>query len=208
MNPGERRAKEKARLREKILAAARTLFARQGCETVTMREIAGKIGYTATALYYHFPNKECLLRELCETDFAILQNYFKRLERVADPLERIHKISMAYVRFGLENPQHYRFMFMTPRLAPQPGELSIEQGNPSQDGYAFLLQTAQAALATGRLRPEVHDAHLLSQILWAGMHGVIALHLDKGDSRWVDWRPATRTAELVAESLLRGIQRD
>jgi DNA-binding transcriptional regulator YbjK len=56
-----RRAREKAALRAQILDAARQLFAKEGYEAVTMREVARKIQYTATALYYHFPDKESLL---------------------------------------------------------------------------------------------------------------------------------------------------
>ena len=46
--PSERRTRAEAELREKILSAARLLFARRGYEAVTMREIARKIGSTAT----------------------------------------------------------------------------------------------------------------------------------------------------------------
>ena len=60
MTSGEGRAQRKAQVRGEILDAARALFGRQGYDAVTMREIARQIGYTATALYYHFPDKESL----------------------------------------------------------------------------------------------------------------------------------------------------
>jgi AcrR family transcriptional regulator len=62
MESQERRAQEKAELRAQILDAARRLFAERGYAAVTMRAIARRIGYTATALSYHFPDKESLLR--------------------------------------------------------------------------------------------------------------------------------------------------
>jgi AcrR family transcriptional regulator len=203
----DRRAREKVELRSKILNAARSLFARQGYAAVTMREIARKIGYTATALYYHFPDKESLLRELCETDFRSLSDSFRRLGRVGDPVERIRRTGRAYVDFGLEHPQHYRLMFMTPHPQPSPDELCIERGNPEQDAYAFLRQAVQEALAAGRFRPDLKDADLIVQALWAGVHGVVALHLNKADSEWVDWRPPLKTSKLLHDALLRGLLR-
>jgi AcrR family transcriptional regulator len=207
MKPTERRAKAKAELRTKILDAARGLFAARGCDAVTMREIARQVGYTATALYYHFPDKDSLLRELCETDFRALVTYFKRLGKVADPVERIRKTSMAYVNFGLEYPQLYRFMFMTPRVDPKPEEVGIEHGNPDQDAYAFLLHDIQQAIEAGRFRPELTDANLLAQTFWAATHGLVALHLTMTSDHWVDWRPARKTAELLTDCVLRGMLR-
>jgi AcrR family transcriptional regulator len=206
MQPRERRAKEKAALRTRILDAARSLFAKAGYEAVTMREIARKIGYTATALYYHFPDKESLLQELCETDFLALSAYFKRLGRIADPVERIRKSGLAYVNFGLEYPQHYRLMFMTSHLHP-PSGMRLERGNPDHDAYAFLLQAVQGAMAAGRFRPALTDADLIAQALWAGMHGLVALHLTKADGEWLDWRSPRKTSKLLSEVLLRGLLR-
>lgn len=48
--------------REEILKVSVSLFARQGYEGVSMREIAAAVGIQATALYYHFPDKEHLHR--------------------------------------------------------------------------------------------------------------------------------------------------
>jgi AcrR family transcriptional regulator len=202
MQPEARRAKEKAVLRIKILDAARSLFAREGYEAVTMRKIARKIGYTATALYYHFPDKQTLLRELCETDFRALRGYFKRLEKIPDPVERIRRTAQAYVQFGLEYPQQYRLMFMTPH--PQAPPKTIERGNPDQDAYAFLLQAVQEGAQDGRFRSEYTDREMVAQALWAAMHGLVALHLTKVEDGWLQWRPPLKTAEVLCQVLLRG----
>jgi AcrR family transcriptional regulator len=202
MQPEDRRAKEKAELRGKILEAARFLFVRHGFEAVTMRKIARRIGYTATALYYHFPDKRALLRELCETDYGALRQSFKRLEKVLDPTERIRRMAQAYVHFGLEHPQHYRLMFMTPY--PQDSPKTTERGNPDQDAYAFLLQTVRECVHAGRLRQEYQDGELVAQALWGAMHGLIALHLTFGGDDEFPWRPPVKTAESLCQALLRG----
>ena len=172
-----------------------------------MREIARQIGYTATALYYHFPDKAGLLLELCETDFRALSDYFRRLGDIADPVERIRQTSRAYVTFGLEHPQHYRFMFMTPRPQPPPDTVRIERGNPDQDAYAFLLRAVQEALSAGRFRPELKDPDLITQTIWAGVHGLVALRLTQCGEEWVEWRSVARVSEMLGETTLRGLLR-
>jgi len=50
--------------REQILEAALRLFAQQGYDSTSLRQIAEDQGLTKAALYYHFPAKEQLLLEL------------------------------------------------------------------------------------------------------------------------------------------------
>lgn len=202
-----RRAREKAELRTKILDAARQLFAKDGYEAVTMREVARKIHYTATALYYHFPDKESLLIELCRRDFLALAAHLQRIGRSSDPVERIRKMGVAYVNFGLEFPKHYRLMFMTPLPQPPAERVGLEQGNPDQDAYAFLCRAVEEAIATGRFRPQIKEADQVAQMLWAGVHGLVALHLVKCEDDWIDWRPARQTAQALIDTLLRGLLR-
>ncbi|HTD61922.1 MAG TPA: helix-turn-helix domain-containing protein, partial [Gemmatimonadaceae bacterium] len=66
----DRREREKIAIRTKILDAARELFAEHGYDAVTMRTIAEKIEYTPTAIYYHFKDKDALIRELCDMDWG------------------------------------------------------------------------------------------------------------------------------------------
>jgi AcrR family transcriptional regulator len=205
MQSKERRAQEKAQLRARILEAARYLFIRKGYEAVTMREVAARIGYTATALYYHFPDKESLLRELCELDFEALSAYFKRLGRISDPIERIRKTGQAYVNFGLEYPEHYRLMFMVRHPDPPAEQLRIEKGNPDQDAYAFLLRAVEEAMAAGRLLPQLKDPELVAQALWGCVHGLVALHLNKMEGDWVTWRSPAKAAQLITGALLDGL---
>ena len=199
-----RRELEKAELREKILNAARTIFVTEGYEAVTMREIARSIGYTATALYYHFPDKRSLMVALCNRDYLALAKYLQKIGRIADPVERIGEMGQAYVNFGLEYPQHYRLMFMTPQPDPTDEDHQLEKGNPDQDAYAFLHGAVAEAHAAGRFRKKYKDPELLAQAFWACVHGIVSLHLTKGNDTWIDWRNPAKTAEVQIDALLRG----
>jgi AcrR family transcriptional regulator len=117
-----------------------------------MRRVAEKIEYSATAIYFHFRDKETLLREICDTDFLTLAHAITAAAQIADTIERLKATGLAYFRFGVEYPNHYRLMFMTPH-PPLGDEHEIERGNPEQDAYAFLKQIVAQAIAEKRLRP-------------------------------------------------------
>ncbi|MGI8451907.1 MAG: TetR/AcrR family transcriptional regulator [Streptosporangiaceae bacterium] len=52
--------------RERIQAVALELFAEHGYEKTSLREIAGRLGVTKAALYYHFKSKEDIVRSFTE----------------------------------------------------------------------------------------------------------------------------------------------
>jgi len=201
----ERRSRERADTRQRILDAAREMFVRQGYEATTMRAIADRIEYTPTAIYHHFRNKEALLAELCAADFRALAAAFQKIGRIEDPIERLRRSGLAYVQFGLEHPMQYQLMFMTRR--PKEVDDSIHSGNPSEDAYAFLRQTCADAIATGRLRPEYRDPDELALIAWSSLHGSLSLRIVMEDEDWVQWRDARTTATRICDTLLEGVLR-
>jgi AcrR family transcriptional regulator len=208
MGVKERREREKSETRDKILDAARELFVAEGYEGVSMRKVAEKIEYSPTAIYVHFADKNQLFHELCREDFAHLQEVMQSAEMPSDPIERLRQIGRSYIDFGLRFPNHYVFMFMTPH---PPHELDEEDreivGNPEVDAYALLKWAVQQAIDAGRFREELEDAELISQTLWAAVHGVISLNIAKCKDPWVEWRPLAQRAEMMLDVTLRGLLR-
>src|SRR2546430_2664515 len=132
----ERRERERAETRGKILEAARRMFVQNGYAGTTMRAIAAKIGYTPTAIYHHFKDKDALVAELSGLDFRALTQALQRTSTVADPLERLEQIGAAYVEFGVTYPMQYQFLFMTRR--PKDGASGGMARDPSEDAYGFV----------------------------------------------------------------------
>ena len=201
----DRREHEKLATREKILEAAREMFNQDGVEATTMRAIADRIGYTATAIYYHFRDKDALLLELCYRDFSALGRAIALAGHIADPIERLRAVGMAYVEFGLENESQYRFMFMTPTRTVTPDEVGLARGNPEEDAHAFLMLTVQEAIGLGRIRPELTDANLLANMLWGSVHGIVSLYISKKHDAWVDFGDPRALARATIDAVLRGV---
>lgn len=209
MGVKERREREKSETRDKILDAARELFVTEGYEGVSMRKVAEKIEYSPTAIYVHFADKNELFRELCHQDYARLAQVFTSSVISTDPLERLRQIGAIYIDFGTRNPNHYKFMFMTPHPAHDLDEVDREmKDNPEKDAYAFLKWAVQQAMDANCFREEIRDVEMVSQTLWASVHGVISLNIAKGDDEWVDWRPIRDRAEIMLDVTLRGLRRE
>src|SRR4249919_3108886 len=58
--------------RERIQSIALELFAEQGYEKTSLREIAERLGVTKAALYYHFRSKEDIVHSFTDDYFAEL----------------------------------------------------------------------------------------------------------------------------------------
>jgi AcrR family transcriptional regulator len=204
MGPKERREREREEVRTRILDAARELFVNEGVESVTMRRIADRIEYSATAIYFHFRDKEALLEQLCECDFREFAHGFSLIAQVPDPVERLRLAGHAYVNFGLTHPSHYRLMFMMPKNTE--GNLEAK-GNPEEDAYAFLQTIVRDLIGQKKLRDDLTDVDLVSQMIWAGIHGVVSLEIAKCKDQWVAWRPIEERTKATIEMMIRGLMK-
>jgi AcrR family transcriptional regulator len=116
----EARARHRARgefprggTRERIQSIALELFAEQGYEKTSLREIAERLGVTKAALYYHFKSKEDIVRSFVEDYRAELEQVIawgasqpRTAESRAEILRRYAAIvseQLAVIRFMEQN---------------------------------------------------------------------------------------------------------
>ena len=198
MPPRDRRAREKAALRQEILAAARDLFAQEGYEQVSMRRIAERIDYSPTTLYLHFQDKAELLFHVCEETF---QKLVAKAEAIragqGEALAKLKLIGRNYVEFGLKHPSHYKVTFM---VQHERGSLD-EHYERSMAHRAFELLEGSVAecIERGVFRPV--ELRLASQSLWAAVHGITSLLIARPDFPWVE---PERTIELLLDAVCAG----
>ncbi|MGR6924478.1 TetR family transcriptional regulator [[Actinomadura] parvosata] len=69
---------------QRILAAARSLFAVRGYRATSMQAIADEVGITKAALYYHFASKDEILRHLTLPLLEELEDALSDAERAGD----------------------------------------------------------------------------------------------------------------------------
>jgi AcrR family transcriptional regulator len=208
MPPKPKTNLERQQLRTLIIDAARELFVEKGVEAVTMREIAKRIGYSATSIYLHFADKEAVLKAICDTDFLTLAQAQTHILQMADPVERMLALGKGYAEFAISHPNHYRLMFMTAHMPVCQENSSLQQNNAEQDAYFQLKMVVTAVYEAKRFRPELTDLDLIAQTIWAGMHGVCALHINMSQDTWVHWADLTDRLTLMQTVLMRGLLRE
>ncbi len=164
---------EGERTAEAILDAADALLIGSGSEdAVAIRGVAQAVGLTPAAIYRHFPDKETLLFAVCARHFdSITEDVaLPALESTDDPIEALRRLAEAYVRFGVENPEHYRIMFMR-RQDHRPDQYAAER--VLETGlFGVVLPVVQRGIDDGRFRDDVTDPLLIAWVLWMGVHGI------------------------------------
>ncbi len=165
--------------RGEILDAAKHLFAEQGVDHVTMRRIGAAVGVSPTALYMHFSDKDALLAAIAQDTFAELVDRLEqsRIETV-DPLKRFRAGLRAYIDFGIARPDEYRLTFMT-RLFRR-AEIKTCALELADRSFHILQDGVRELMAAGVFRDG--NATLISEAIWATLHGVTALLLDQAEN--------------------------
>jgi AcrR family transcriptional regulator len=199
MGSNERRARHKEALRQKILDAARALIMRDGFAALTMRNIASKIEYSPAAIYLHFRDRDEIAKELSREGYAQLYEALKPAAAINDPRERLSEIGRAYVRFGMENPETYRLIFMDYNyLAAVFGGDSQEAADDASRGAFNLLMETAAALPT---RADATPQQI-AETLWAGVHGIVSLKLTCPD---FPMSTAEQLESIMTKALVKGL---
>ncbi len=188
------------RLREEILEAAEYLLARYGHDdAVSIRAVANRVGCTPPAIYIHFTDKTQLLFEVCARRFAALTARIQaEVANHTDPLDQLIAGSKAYITFGLENPEHYRILFMQKAiLTPEQWKDLRLSGTSGFDG---LQRRVQAAIDAGRISG---DARQIAMAVWQLTHGIVSLMVTK--PQW-GWDEVDTMTDHLLVNYLKGLQ--
>lgn len=99
------RTRPEASAERHILDAAESLFARQGFEATTIKEIGTRSGLNPALLYYYFGGKEALYRAvLGRIVQGLIAEGGAALDAAASPAEAIRALVSTQVRFLLAHP--------------------------------------------------------------------------------------------------------
>ena len=202
MGIAERRERQKENLRREIFDAASELFAQEGYQHVSMRKIAEKIEYSPTTIYLYFKDKTELLKYICEETFAKLADRIEESSQSEeDPLVGLKKGLRAYVDFGLAHPYHYEVVINMPIFNEPHDEEYKYEGSMGERAFSYLRAGVSDCVAAGVLKKG--DVDLMSQMLWAGVHGVVSLLNNHLDFPFVDKETLVDT---MIDTMLEGLK--
>lgn len=90
--------------KERILMTALQLFARDGYEAVSVRNIAEELGMTKGALYRHYKNKRDIFDSIVE---RMMKLDAERAEEYQVPAEQYESLPISYEEISLQDIQNY-----------------------------------------------------------------------------------------------------
>lgn len=194
-----RRSRERRERHREILEAAETLFLEHGYEAFSLRGVAEAIGYTPTAIYRYFDDKDELLFEIALEGFAVFaRNQQEAFDRVDSPAERLAEMARSYIRFGLEHPLRYRLMFM------QRGEYLVrprpDGHKPAIESFNVLSRAVAEVQKAGHLSE--HSTEDAANALWSGVHGIVALAISMP---FCDNPQTEMMTEIFVTKMLKGL---
>ena len=96
--------------RSRVQKVALELFAEQGYEKTSLREIAERLGVTKAALYYHFKSKEDIVHSLTDDYFAEIDDLLDWAKEQPRSDQTQRAILERYVGIVMAGSQVFRFM--------------------------------------------------------------------------------------------------
>ena len=145
-----------------------------GVEALTLRAVGERLGVSRTALYRHFADKSALLAAVAREGFRMLRlALVEAWEKGGRGRTGFDAMGLAYVRFAVENPSHYRVMFggfvaRRPRLRSWPQEAS--------GAFQALVDALVEQQQAGLVRKD--DPLQLARYIWSLVHGIAMLAID------------------------------
>jgi AcrR family transcriptional regulator len=189
-------------LRQEILEAAIRLLERLAPqEPFSLRAVAKEANISAPSVYLQFADKDVLLLAVLEQLFTELIAQRSAAEEETAQAgggawERLLATVLASVRFGTQRPGHYKVLYegrVIPRL-DDPKAMAF--GKPIQTRAVELIRQVLRA-QPGR---QTESPQRLSLLLWAGIHGLISLRINKPT---FDWPETSELATEMAHAIIR-----
>ena len=177
MGSTQRREREKTEFREEVLQAARAIVLREGFGGLSMRKIADAIEYSPGTIYLYFESRDDIAHELVHRGFHELVAGLAPAAELPDPRARLYDLGLRYVKFGLENPETYRLLFMEdPSFSAAWFDLHGTAESPGDQALGFLIACFDELRAQNRLLTGA-ASNVLAETLWAAVHGIVSLKL-------------------------------
>ena len=161
---------------QRLLDRAREHYLEVGAHGFSLREVARRTGVSAAAVYRHFEDKDALLAAICGEGFKAFYGYLMRGLKESDALEQLRATGRAYLAFALENPEHYRVIFMSPVGVLKKETLSA-MFPETMSTFQFLVDRVRACQAEGVIREG--EPTSIAATIWALVHGLVSLRLSQ-----------------------------
>lgn len=173
MSIQDRKSRENARLKQKILNAALRVFAKQGYGQVSMRKVASLIDYSPTTIYRFFKNKEELLQAIAASTYGNLSALVEgiKAEGGDNPLGLLKSLVGGYIIFCVERPDMFRLYSDLASFEMEDGIMYERLGGDLYRVFQSWFDSIRRSVESGHL--EIKDDMRIFLYLWDAATGYI-----------------------------------
>jgi AcrR family transcriptional regulator len=167
-------------LRADIITATKKLLMEAGSsQDVSIRAVADAVGVTSPSIYLHFADKNDLLGAVVADTFRELDDaMLAEAATAATPLGRLRACGLAYVRFAVTHPEHYRLAAMDPCPKPNVEVDEVLRSSAFEHFQGTVIECIEAGLFVA------DDPLPITFALWTAAHGVASLLIAKPYLPW------------------------
>ena len=158
-------------IRPQILASALEVLREHGLEGVTMRAVADRAGVTAPALYWHFADKEALIREVGREVSRTLRDRMLEAGSAPTAEARLRRTLEVFQAFAVSYPSYFHMLFVHP---PTTRRGEIRDGGASPVIFQLVVDRVAECMRDGSLAKD--DAQSVAMSLAALAQGLVILH--------------------------------
>jgi AcrR family transcriptional regulator len=174
--------------KEEIIRVAARLFANKGYHATTLDEMAGELGITKPALYYHVRDKEDILREIVNRIMEPMEAASRMGRSGLSPREKIREIVRILVKFAAERKETTLIAFEEVKILPKRTSDAIKRRQKEVE--LSLQQALKEGVDRGDF--EVNDIKVASFAILGAANWVY---------RWYQPR-GKLTPEIIAEQFI------
>jgi len=158
-------------MRQRLAQAALELYAEQGYEAVSFRELAQRLGISHTLPYRYFDNKDALFAQVRSGCFLrLLATLEQQDPRHLDAPARLFALGHATVDWVKAHAAEYRLMFS---MQQPPLEQYPELLRARRDAFGYLVDVVRDGVKEGSMSGEPLT---VMHLAWVAVHGLLTLH--------------------------------
>ena len=158
--------------KEEMVAAALQVVRTKGIEGLTAKTMADALGTSTQPIFTAFGSMATVLQEVCAAAVRVYDRYTNTGLQEKIPF---FGVGMQYIRFAREEPELYRFLFLTPAQGQESGTMRSMRH----------LQTLVRPTLMHIYRMTEEEADLYFRNLWFVVHGLSTL-IVTGDCPYSD----------------------
>lgn len=160
--------------RQRLCDLALKAFAERGLDGISLRGLAAEAGCSRTTPYRYFKNKADILAAVRQSEFKRMADAAElAIENEPSANRKLTALARSYIQFAMDRPEAYRVMYQVVQKDEQRYPDLVAEIRRAQQP---MLSAVNLALDSGSIEG---DPINIVHVLWAGMHGLVSLHLSE-----------------------------